>query len=172
MSSLGSTPQQPVDSGPTISITSKRVRAKHACHECHARRFKCNVTQCHPCSNCESAGTQCELFPSRRGRYDRPPKRQVQRDALAQTDAIPGVQVDELFSVSFPSVSVTHDITPDEAPEQNEDESITGASTTNPSQGTSTTAQETLLYGESNPLTLIPESVRPGEQLSSEESHP
>lgn len=64
----GFTPQRPAEAGSATSSTGKRVRAKHACRECNARRVKCNVTQCHPCSNCESTGTQCEVLPSRRGR--------------------------------------------------------------------------------------------------------
>jgi hypothetical protein len=84
----------------------------------------------------------------------------------------PSVQDDETISVPLPSASVTHNITPDEAPERDEDEVITGASTTSPSQGASTTAPATLFYGESNPLTLIAGSNSQGEPLSSRESHP
>ncbi|KAF5581812.1 n-terminal binuclear Zn cluster-containing protein [Fusarium pseudocircinatum] len=162
-------PRRPTDSGSAASGPNKRARAKHACRECNARRVKCNVMQCNPCSNCEAAGTQCEVLPSRRGRIQ---KRQTQSDASATTAASPGVQGGETISVSLPWATVAQNITPDTAPQQNEDELITGASTTSQSQGTSTTVPATLFYGESNPLTLIPGSVRHGQQPSSRESHP
>ncbi|PTD02515.1 Cutinase transcription factor 1 alpha [Fusarium culmorum] len=165
-------PRRPTDSGHATSGTSKRARAKHACRECNARRVKCNVMQFNPCSNCEAAGTQCEVLPSRRGRYNRIPKRQAQSDASEPTAASPSVQGGETISVTLPSASVAQHTTRDTAPEQNEDELITGASTTSPSQGTSTNAPATLFYGESNPLTLIPGSVSQGQQPSSRESHP
>ncbi|RGP68538.1 n-terminal binuclear zn cluster-containing dna binding domain-containing [Fusarium sporotrichioides] len=154
-------PLRATESGPVASGTSKRARAKHACRECNARRVKCNVMQCSPCSNCEAAGTQCEVLPSRRG-----------RDESAPTAASSNVQGGETISVSLPLASVTQNVTPDVTPDQNEDDLITGASTTSPSQGTSATAPATLFYGESNPLTLIPGSVHQGQQPSSRESHP
>ncbi|KAL2061083.1 hypothetical protein VTL71DRAFT_9135 [Oculimacula yallundae] len=174
--------QQPSDSGPATSGTSQRVRAKHACRECNARRVKCNMTQCHPCSNCESAGTQCEVLPSRRGRYKRTAKRPTPGDAPAQSAASSSVQDDKEVSVSLPplsslpSTSVAPEIILDAAPEHNEveDESITRASpiSTSLTLESGTTARAPLFYGESNPLTLITGSLRDGEELSSRASHP
>ncbi|KAG6000270.1 hypothetical protein E4U21_005631, partial [Claviceps maximensis] len=53
----------------------KKTRAKHACRECNARRVRCNVTEVQPCSNCASSGVECEVLPSRRGRYPRRSRR-------------------------------------------------------------------------------------------------
>ncbi|CVL13690.1 uncharacterized protein FPRN_12065 [Fusarium proliferatum] len=107
-----------------------------------------------------------------RAKYKRIEKRQTRSDASAPTAASPSVQDGETISVSLPWATATQNITPVAASEQNEDQLATGASTTSPSQGTSTTAPTTLFYGESNPLTLIPESVGQGQQPSSGESHP
>ncbi|KAF9775129.1 hypothetical protein IL306_006792 [Fusarium sp. DS 682] len=92
----------------------------------------------------------------------------IQSDAPVPTAVSPSVQGGETISVSLP---VAQNITSDVEHPQNEDELITGAPTS-PSQGTSTTAPATLFYGESNPLTLIPGSVRQGQQPSSRESLP
>ncbi|KAF5230905.1 hypothetical protein FANTH_13636 [Fusarium anthophilum] len=92
----------------------------------------------------------------------------IQSDAPVPTAVSPSVQGGETISVSLP---VAQNITSDVEHPQNEDELITGASTS-PSPGTSTTAPATLFYGESNPLTLIPGSVRQGQQPSSRESLP
>lgn len=51
-----------------------RIRARHACIACQARRVRCNVTEANPCFNCLSAGSSCEIAPSKRGRHKRKPK--------------------------------------------------------------------------------------------------
>ncbi|XP_044718997.1 fungal specific transcription factor domain-containing protein [Hirsutella rhossiliensis] len=64
--------------------STKKTRAKHACRECNSRRVKCNVTEMQPCSNCSASGVQCEILPSRRGRY---PRRSRRLQPLAATEA-------------------------------------------------------------------------------------
>ncbi|PON22054.1 hypothetical protein TGAM01_v209124 [Trichoderma gamsii] len=56
----------------------KKSRAKHACRECNIRRVRCDVTEKQPCSNCLAAGANCEILPSRRGRYPRRSRRLLQ----------------------------------------------------------------------------------------------
>ncbi|KAG5764918.1 hypothetical protein H9Q72_006990 [Fusarium xylarioides] len=47
------------------------VRTAIACRRCNARKIKCLAPNGVPCLNCDSAGADCQLIESRRGKYPR-----------------------------------------------------------------------------------------------------
>ncbi|KLP03310.1 related to cutinase transcription factor 1 beta [Fusarium fujikuroi] len=47
------------------------VRTAVACRRCNARKIKCLAPNGVPCLNCDSAGADCQLIESRRGKYPR-----------------------------------------------------------------------------------------------------
>ncbi|KAJ9628263.1 hypothetical protein H2204_009380 [Knufia peltigerae] len=75
-----------------------RQRSAVACTWCHSRRVKCNAAaRGTPCSNCETAGRQCMLIESKRGKRRKistssasPP---IARDQHAAEIPIPGTAV-------------------------------------------------------------------------------
>ncbi|EEY16881.1 conserved hypothetical protein [Verticillium alfalfae VaMs.102] len=109
----------------------KKSRAKHACRVCNSRRVRCNVTEIYPCSNCEIAGTKCEVLPSKRGSHaaSLDPASPSRRDDSLAADPAPGPGTDL------------------------GDENANRPSFKSPS---STSTPGNLFFGESNFLTLVP----------------
>ncbi|KAH6896678.1 N-terminal binuclear Zn cluster-containing/DNA binding domain-containing protein [Thelonectria olida] len=129
----------PSDAGEhSPSATLKRVRAKHACRECNARRVRCNVTEANPCSNCQSSGAKCEVLPSRRGRY---PRKSRRKDQSTTTDT-----TGDHAGSSTPAI--------DPPADRHVSEDTLPART--PSPATDPAAPGSLFFGESNFLTLVP----------------
>ncbi|KAL2203574.1 hypothetical protein CC79DRAFT_1294587 [Sarocladium strictum] len=165
-----STPQRPVeDASTTASVTGKRVRARHACRECNARRVKCNVTVCHPCFNCKSSGARCEVLPSRRGRYKRNTTKKNGHDRSEPVASSPDMRRDEEASTTNHPASPPHTNVPDASLAHSDNASDTGVVAESPSPELGSTAPATLFYGESNPLTLVSGGIRQGEQVNSTE---
>ncbi|CCF41539.1 hypothetical protein CH063_11787, partial [Colletotrichum higginsianum] len=156
----------------------KKSRAKHACKECNSRRIRCNVTERHPCSNCETSQAACEVLPSRRGRYPRRPKRQKQGEeassatpeptgvtAAAAASATPPSAFTSAMAATLASLSTASPSTrlpssgasqtPFRVETPGEASSTTGAST-----GASTGGSR--FFGESNFITLVPGATEPG----------
>ncbi|KFX91423.1 hypothetical protein V490_05907 [Pseudogymnoascus sp. VKM F-3557] len=57
---------------PAATGVPLRRRARIACGYCNARRVRCDAFLGSPCSNCTTAGTNCQLIDSKRGKYDAP----------------------------------------------------------------------------------------------------
>ncbi|KJZ78517.1 hypothetical protein HIM_01908 [Hirsutella minnesotensis 3608] len=126
----------------------KKTRAKHACRECNSRRVKCNVTEVQPCSNCAAAGAQCEILPSRRGRY---PRRSRRLQPLIASDADVSQSPrsnSEAAAAAHAQDSITRSSL---VPEDGYGDGLRDTGT--PSSGSQA---GTLFFGESNFLTLVP----------------
>ncbi|RNJ59761.1 hypothetical protein D7B24_001486 [Verticillium nonalfalfae] len=109
----------------------KKSRAKHACRVCNSRRVRCNVTEIYPCSNCETAGTKCEVLPSKRGSH-----------AASLDAASPSRRDDSLAA--------------DPAPGPGTDLGDENANRTSFKSPSSTSTPGNLFFGESNFHTLVP----------------
>ncbi|OLN89987.1 Cutinase transcription factor 1 alpha 2 [Colletotrichum chlorophyti] len=139
--------------------SSKKSRAKHACRECNARRVRCNVTERRPCSNCENAGTNCEILPSRRGRYPRRSKKQKQAQASPSATPEPIAQgpSPSLASAvaatlaSASNASPSHEFGTSDTPQ-----APTQAETPASIHSATATTGSSRFFGESNFLTLVP----------------
>ncbi|KAI5458625.1 fungal-specific transcription factor domain-containing protein [Mariannaea sp. PMI_226] len=164
--SPGATPsQEPLHSHSTEGMSIRRVRAKHACRVCNSRRVRCNVTDVHPCSNCRDSGAECEVLPSRRGRYPRKSKRR----GNPPSSLIPETVGDKVV-VAGPQSSRSVQSTPALGAEpvssprtsRSVEDARPPARTLSPT--TDRAASGSLFYGESNFLTLVPGSPRQGEE--------
>lgn len=145
----------------------EKTRAKHACRECHARRVRCNVTEVQPCTNCASSGAKCEVLPSRRGRYPRRSRRlePAPAPAPASAPASAPTSAPDTTSVSLSPPARTIDSTTSARPPSSSiaDESHlpdaanprASPSPTSPNDAAAAT-ENTLFFGESNFLTLVP----------------
>ncbi|KAH8421667.1 Transcription factor, partial [Colletotrichum scovillei] len=159
--------QAPVPTMPTEG--SKKPRAKHACRECNSRRIRCNVTERHPCSNCETAQATCEVIPSRRGRYLRKSKRQKQTEVAASATpepAAPAVSSALTADVaatlaSMSTVSPSHGLPSSSGISQTPFHADTPASC-----HSSGTTGGSRFFGESNFITLVPGASGPGNEAA------
>ncbi|RSL86424.1 hypothetical protein CEP51_002806 [Fusarium floridanum] len=120
--------------------TVKRARAKHACR------------------------VNCEVLPSRRGRYPRKNKRQKQLDQQRPSDLSPSVQGSDGGLLSHRPTSSVHTVASGATPNTERDAADTRISARSPSPSTDSAAPGTLFFGESNFLTLVPGMPRVGEQ--------
>ncbi|TWU76018.1 hypothetical protein ED733_007175 [Metarhizium rileyi] len=136
----------------------KKTRAKHACRECNSRRVRCNVTEVQPCTNCSAAGTQCEILPSRRGRYPRRSRR---------LEPAPGPAPDASVSLMSPTRTVDTNARPSSSSlagdahlsdvEARSSPAVARDDDTAADVNKATaSAAGTLFFGESNFLTLVP----------------
>lgn len=153
----------PTSSSPPSS--AKKIRAKHACRTCNARRVKCNVTEVQPCSNCSSAGVSCEVTPSQRGRY---PRRSSKRKAgPSSTLSSPSAITVAAAATGASSSNLSQPPeTPGEAPVQlRSAQGRARRDAETPSRSSSPPEPGALFFGESNFLTLVPGS-RPRDDIS------
>ncbi|KAK1713007.1 fungal-specific transcription factor domain-containing protein [Colletotrichum acutatum] len=147
----------------------KKPRAKHACRECNSRRIRCNVTERHPCSNCETAQATCEVIPSRRGRYLRKSKRQKQTEAAASATPEPAapaassaLTADVAATLaSMSTVSPSHGLPSSSGISQTPFHADTPASC-----HSSGTTGGSRFFGESNFITLVPGASGPGNEAA------
>ncbi|KAM0525305.1 hypothetical protein ACHAPE_000005 [Trichoderma viride] len=130
----------------------KKSRAKHACRECNIRRVRCDVTEKQPCSNCLAAGANCEILPSRRGRYPRRSRRLLQHlqppiEAGSSLKAYPTP-----FDAPPPRVPRQDASDPrNPTPQDSQDSQDQDVEESSPSP-----VPGTRFYGESSFLTLVP----------------
>ncbi|OHW94402.1 cutinase transcription factor 1 [Colletotrichum incanum] len=141
----------------------KKPRAKHACRECNSRRIRCNVTERHPCSNCEASQATCEVLPSRRGRYPRRSKKQKQAEAVSSATPEPTISA----SLAAPPSALTSVVAATLASVSTASPSL-GLSSSGTSQtpyhaetpasvhSTGATTGGSRFFGESNFITLVP----------------
>ncbi|KAG5941418.1 hypothetical protein E4U53_007410 [Claviceps sorghi] len=154
----------PSTSSPARSPRPKKTRAKHACRECNGRRVRCNVTEVQPCSNCASSGAECEVLPSRRGRYPRQSRRLELAPAPAPSTSasLSPARTSDRTTARPPSSSIADEsylpsATPSAALAAPPAASPAEVMTENRLPGPSTSsAPGTLFFGESNFLTLVP----------------
>ncbi|KAG5977246.1 hypothetical protein E4U55_006947, partial [Claviceps digitariae] len=144
----------------------KKTRAKHACRECNSRRVRCNVTEVQPCSNCTSSGVECQVLPSRRGRYPRRSRRLEPALAPSTSASLsPARTIDA--SARAPSSSIADEsylrdgtaTDPRSTPGRFGDAAAAASSVTENSSlpgPAISSAPGTLFFGESNFLTLVP----------------
>ncbi|RSM12422.1 hypothetical protein CEP52_002476 [Fusarium oligoseptatum] len=123
-----------------VTGTVKRARAKHACR------------------------VNCEVLPSRRGRYPRKNKRQKQLDQQRPSDLSPSVQGSDGGLLSHRPTSSVHTVASGATPHAERDAADTRIPARSPSPSTDSAAPGTLFFGESNFLTLVPGMPRVGEQ--------
>ncbi|KAK1673319.1 fungal-specific transcription factor domain-containing protein [Colletotrichum godetiae] len=148
----------------------KKPRAKHACRECNSRRIRCNVTERHPCSNCETAQATCEVIPSRRGRYLRKSKRQKQTEEAASATPEPAAPVASsaltadvaATLASMSTVSPSHGLGGSSGVSQTPFHAETPASC----HSSSGTTGGSRFFGESNFITLVPGASGPGNEAA------
>ncbi|KAG7131282.1 Cutinase transcription factor 1 alpha like protein [Verticillium longisporum] len=149
----------------------KKSRAKHACRVCNSRRVRCNVTEIYPCSNCETAGTKCEVLPSKRGRYPRKKTRQNKhtgsggQDSEAEAEAASVAHSPHSTTLSHSHVESLDPVSPSgrdanlaagPAPDPGTDLGGENANRTSYKSPSSTSTPGNLFFGESNFLTLVP----------------
>ncbi|KPM42929.1 hypothetical protein AK830_g3594 [Neonectria ditissima] len=130
----------PEQSPPNDGIPAKRARAKRACRECNARRVRCNVTESHPCANCQAAGA-ATLPPVAAGRD--------------------GTGLQSVGSTHSAPTTVGESTT---SPLECRTVSDARLPARTPSPSTDPAAPGTLFFGESNFLTLVPGRPRQGEE--------
>ncbi|KAG5920957.1 hypothetical protein E4U42_006021 [Claviceps africana] len=149
----------PSTSSPDPGSRPKKTRAKHACRECNSRRVRCNVTEVQPCSNCASSGAECEVLPSRRGRYPRRSRRLELAPAPSTSASLSPAPIIDRTTARPTSSSVANEsyllsadpsADPSAAPPA---EVVTENRLPGPS---TSSASGTLFFGESNFLTLVP----------------
>ncbi|GKT64009.1 cutinase transcription factor 1 [Colletotrichum tofieldiae] len=141
----------------------KKPRAKHACRECNSRRIRCNVTERHPCSNCETSQATCEVLPSRRGRYPRRSKKQKQAEAVSSATPEPTISASSVAAPSALTSAVAATLASMSTASPSLGLSSSGASQTpyhaeTPASvhSTGATTGASRFFGESNFITLVP----------------
>ncbi|KAK2043498.1 hypothetical protein LZ31DRAFT_468219 [Colletotrichum somersetense] len=141
---------------------STKARAKQACRVCNSRRVRCNVTERHPCSNCEASQATCEVLPSRRGRYPRRSKK-TRAEEISSATPEPSIAASSqdppsapnsaaAATLASPSIASPSQRAFSSGPPQTPCHAETPASV----HSTSTTTGGSRFFGESNFITLVP----------------
>ncbi|KAJ4202221.1 hypothetical protein NW767_006183 [Fusarium falciforme] len=133
------------DASTAATGTAKRARAKHACR------------------------VNCEVLPSRRGRYPRKNKRQKQIEQQRPSALSPSVQGSDGGLLSHRPTSSVHTVASGATPHTERDAADTRIPARSPSPSTDSAAPGNLFFGESNFLTLVPGMPRIGEQLDEQD---
>ncbi|GKT50672.1 cutinase transcription factor 1 beta [Colletotrichum spaethianum] len=146
----------------------KKPRAKHACRECNSRRIRCNVTERHPCSNCETSQATCEVLPSRRGRYPRRSKKQKQVEEASSATPEPIIAASSAAPPSALTSAVAATLASMSTASPSLGLSSSGASQTPYADtpvsvhSTGATTGGSRFFGESNFITLVPGASETG----------